>query len=101
MPIYASQPIRRCWQSGGQTVGVARTRLTYDGAGINGVDQCIMMRLLNDVTMDFCRHSGGVCIDLASELEFDDADFYDFYHNSPKGAEKIGRYLHRKLGSLF
>lgn len=101
VPIYVSQPIRRCRQSNGKITGVARGTLTYNGVGINGVDQCMMMQLLNKKTLDFCRSSAGICIDLASELEFEDADFYDFYHNSPKGTEKIGRYLYQKLEKRF
>ena len=60
-----------------------------------------MMRMLNDKTMEFCHAVGGICLDLASELEFNDSDFYDFYHNTPRGAEKIGLYLYQKLQDRF
>jgi hypothetical protein len=80
--------------------GVASEALTYNGLKINGMDQCIMMQLLNKRTLDFCRSNQGICIDLAGELEFDDTDFYDFYHNTPRGAEKIGQYLNQKLEKL-
>ena len=42
---------------------------------LNGVDIGRLMNLLNQRTMDVCRQSQGVCLDLASELEFDFADF--------------------------
>lgn len=98
--IYVSAPIRRCRQSNGKITGVASRALTYNGLEINGVDQCLMMQLLNKRMLDFCRSNGGVCIDLAGELEFEDSDFYDFYHNSPKGTEKIAQYLYQKLEKL-
>ena len=96
IPIYVTQPIRRCKSLNGKTVGVAETE-RFEGIEIDGVDSCIMMRMLNDKTMAFCHAVGGICLDLASELEFNDSDFYDFYHNAPRGAEKIGLYLYQKL----
>ena len=39
-------------------------------------------------------------IDLAGELDFEDSDFYDSYHNTPQGAAKIGRYLYQKMAHL-
>jgi hypothetical protein len=100
VPIYVTQPIRRCKNLDGKTVGVAETE-SFEGIEIDGVDSCIMMSMLNNKTMEFCREVGGVCLDLASELEFDDADFYDFYHNTPRGAEKTGVYLYQKLQDRF
>ena len=55
----------------------------------------------NEVTLDVCRELGGVCIDLAHSVEFTDGDFYDRIHNTPKGTEKIGRYLFNQLSELF
>jgi len=100
IPIYVTQPIRKYKRLNGKLVGVAQTRL-YGGVEINGVDTYLMMQLLHKRTMEGCRDSGGICINLADEIEFDDDDFYDFLHNTPKGAEKIGRYLYDKLKYLF
>lgn len=44
---------------------------------------------------------GGICIDLAKELTFEDEDFYDGAHNTPQGAKKIGRYLYTKLHNVL
>jgi len=100
VPIYVTQPIRRCKKLNGKTVGVAETE-SFEGIEIDGVDSCIMMQMLNNKTMEFCRKVGGICVDLAGELEFEDGDFYDFYHNTPRGAEKIGAYLYQKLQERF
>ena len=100
LPIYVTQPTRRCKKLNGKTVGVAETE-TFEGIEIDGVDSCIMMQMLNNQTMEFCRKVGGICVDLASELEFEDGDFYDYYHNTPGGAEKIGVYLYQKLQYRF
>jgi hypothetical protein len=100
LPIYVTQPTRRCKKVNGKTVGVAETE-TFEGIEIDGVDSCIMMQMLNNKTMEFCRKAGGICVDLATELELEDGDFYDFYHNTPRGAEKIGVYLYQKLQDRF
>jgi hypothetical protein len=98
--IFITQPSRRYKKLNGAILGSADTSYfgTYE---INGVDYFIMMQLLNRETMRVCHETGGICIDLANELEFEDEDFYDYYHNTPRGAEKIGHYLYRKLKPLF
>jgi len=58
------------------------------------------MMAINDVTMDRCRRAGMICIDLAEELFFEDSDFYDRLHTTPRGSAKIGQYLYRKLKDL-
>ncbi len=68
---------------------------------LNGVDIGRLMNLLNQRTMDVCRQCQGVCLDLASELEFDFTDFYDQSHNTPRGATKIGRFLFEKLEDII
>ena len=100
LSIYVTQPIRRCKNLNGKTVGVAETE-SFQGVEIDGVDSCIMMRMLNNKTMEFCRSAGAICLDLGGELEFEDSDFYDFYHNTPSGAEKTGKYLFQKLQERF
>jgi hypothetical protein len=42
-----------------------------------------------------------MCIDLAAEDMWQDDDFYDFLHNTPKGARKLGNYLFERLSDLF
>jgi hypothetical protein len=100
LPIYVTQPTGRCKTLNGKTVGVAETEI-FEGIEINGIDRCIMVRMLNNETMEFCRRVGGICVDLAGELEFADGDFYDFSHNTPRGSEKIGVYLYQKLQDRF
>ncbi len=107
-PIFVTQPHRKYKKLGGKIVGVKGVPLgfpwgkaVYGGKKINGIDSYLMMKVFNEKTLEVCREVGGICIDLASELEFDDDDFYDFAHNTPEGAEKIGHYLHKKLAGIF
>jgi hypothetical protein len=72
--IYVTQPMRAYKRVNGKWIGVARPRKNA-GVEINGVDMQRMMAVLHMTTMEGCRDGGGVCIDLANELEFDDDDF--------------------------
>ena len=96
MPICVSQTERKFKRVDGRLVGDAEV-IRYDQASINGVDQYQLMHILNQAMLAECSAIGGIGIDLASELEFNDSDFYDFIHNTPPGAAKVGKYLYSKL----
>ena len=98
-PVFVTQPTHRCRYERRQVLGTDE-EMSFYGVVINGVDYCIMIHLQNEKTMDICKDLNGICLDLASELAFDDEDFYDEYHNTPRGAEKIGTYLFEKLKGI-
>ena len=99
-PIFVTQPSRRYKKIDGRIVGWPEL-WTYEGVRINGVDFYHMLNLLDAETLSVCREVGGVCVDLAAEIDWEDDDFYDFFHNTPQGTRKIGTYLHRELQELF
>jgi hypothetical protein len=101
IPIYVTQPSRNYKLVNGNIMGRSDFLFEYEGVDINAVDYFYMMQLLNETTLEACEEVGGIPIDLANGVEWEDADFYDFSHNSPPGAEKIGRYLYEKLQHLF
>src|SRR4051794_35861505 len=59
----------------------------------------VALSLVNDATGALCQERPGECyfIDLASELAFEDDDFYDNVHTTPTGARRIGKFLSKKL----
>ena len=95
-PIFVTQRRMAYWLENGQLVGIAYTDF-YDGVEYNSVDLYYMNRLLNQTTLAACHAEKVLCIDLASELLFDHSDFYDYLHNTPAGAEKIGNFLADKI----
>lgn len=94
VPVFVTQARGDYKKMGGKLVGM----VTEDGP--NGVDQHDALARLNAATLAVCRENGLLCLDLARELAFEDGDFYDYLHNSPAGAEKIGRWLYAKLAGL-
>ena len=64
---------------------------------IGSVGAYIKLAAYNRVLMDFCRAEFLDCIDLGSELEFQDGETWDSEHTTPQGSARIGRYLCGKL----
>ena len=68
---------------------------------LTGVDRHYLERLQAEAILAACRAANGICLDLAAELAPDPAtDFYDGFHTTPAGADRIARYLHARLGGL-
>ena len=104
IPIFVSQSMRRTYDFiDGRLFGESlHSAYDYEGFSFNGVDYYYMKQLLNERTKQVCNKNGGIFIDLDQELKFDiKNDFYDHCHNTPSGAEKIGKYLYLKLNHLF
>jgi len=72
----------------------------YDQEPINGMDLYLMMRVFGRATMEECSKAGGICIDAGNEIDWQPGDFYDAIHNTPQGAERLGKYLYSKLAEL-
>lgn len=94
--IFVTQAAHYFKTENGEVIGMKDT-LDFQGRKVNGVDLYSMHQLLNQTALRVCREGNCIPIDLAGELTFADQDFYDYYHNTPAGAEKIGRYLAAKL----
>jgi hypothetical protein len=94
-PVFVTQTRADYRLEDGRLLGIATS------AGPNGVDQGRALGRLNRATLEVCRERSVTCLDLATELHFEDGDFYDYEHNTPRGAEKIGRWLAGKLGGAL
>src|SRR6266436_2871215 len=91
VPVFVTQTRGDYRLENGRLVGIA------EAGGPNGVDQGRALARFNAVTMEVCRDRHVTCLDLATELRFGEGDFYDYEHNTPQGAEKIGKWLAGKL----
>jgi lysophospholipase L1-like esterase len=57
--------------------------------------------LINAATQSVCEGSTDCSfIDLAHEIKFDDDEFYDNVHTTPKGAQRIGELLSPHLVTI-
>lgn len=94
VPVFVTQTRGDFKLAGGKVLGMVTDE------GPNGIDQYNALAPYNAATRQVCREHGLLCLDLAKELTFADGDFYDYLHNTPQGADKIGRWLYAKLAGL-
>ena len=99
-PIVVTQPMRIYKEENGGILGVA-TPMAIDGVSVNGADIAHMLWMIHRKALDVCEDEGGIGLDLARQVNFTDDDFYDYVHNTPAGARKIGDYLYSRLKWLF
>jgi lysophospholipase L1-like esterase len=71
--------------------------ITILGSTVNYVDVSYLHQSLNQSLLDYCRETGITCLDLASDVSFGPDDYYDYIHNTPAGAAKIGEYVAAQL----
>ncbi len=94
MPVFVTQTRADYRLENGRLTGIA------EAGGPNGVDRGRALTQFNAATLEVCRSRHVTCLDLATELRFSEGDFYDYEHNTPQGAEKIGKWLAGKLAGL-
>jgi len=94
VPVFVTQTRADFKTVDGKVLGMVE-----EGA-LNGVDHYRLLAQFNKATREVCSDEGLLCLDLARELTFEPGDFYDYLHNTPQGAEKIGRWLASKLAGL-
>jgi hypothetical protein len=95
VPVFVNQTRADYRLENGRLTGITAA------VGPNGVDQGRVLIRFNAATMEVCRDRHVACLDLATELRFVAGDFYDYEHNTPQGAEKIGHWLAGKLAGLI
>lgn len=100
-PIFVTQPSRFFRRTASGVQGLEDVIPTYDGRRVNGVDFYHMMNQFNQVMQTVCNEEHVLFIDLAADPGWDDADFYDYVHMSPKGARKVGICLFEKLENVI
>jgi len=96
IPIFVTQPTRRYRFDNGTIIGIKDT-LNYNDIPINGVDYYQMIRKYDELTCSIGRKHDVLCLDLAKEKFWEDDDYYDFSHMTPKGAKKVGEYIFENL----
>jgi len=96
VPVFVTQPSRHYRVVPGGIEGEARVTL-YDDRRLNGVDFRHAMRKSDGVMKAVAAEKGALYVDLASRVEWVDADFYDLVHMTPQGAGKVGMFLYEAL----
>jgi hypothetical protein len=99
IPVFMTQTAR-AWNADRNPPRGLRETVRIRGRVLNYADVGFLHQGLNRELLDYCARTGTTCFDLASEVSFGVDDYYDYLHNTPSGAEKIGRYLAERLRAL-
>jgi lysophospholipase L1-like esterase len=70
------------------------------GAHLGALSTAFLLAI-NETTLQFCRDSGEICIDLANKLHFMPGDFYDGVHNTLAGSRRIADFLAGELAPIL
>lgn len=99
-PIFVTQTAF-AWNGGAGPARGLNQRIEMHGHAMNFADISALHQAMNRGLLDYCRQTSTVCIDLAGEVVLDRDDYYDYVHQTPRGAAKVGRYLAGKLAALL
>jgi lysophospholipase L1-like esterase len=99
LPVFVTQTAYG-WNADHQPPRGLHDTVRMHGRTANFADVAFLHQHLNRGLMLLCAREGITCFDMAAELAFDAEDYYDPLHNTPVGAEKIGRYLASRLTAL-
>jgi hypothetical protein len=103
VPVFISQPARKYRMTPTGMEGIVSgnlSRNTYEGIKITGVDFFHMMRKMDQTIKQVALETDAVYIDLGSQTDWDDEDFYDFFHMTPSGAKKVGLFIYTELKNI-
>lgn len=94
-PTMAYRPTREGW------VGVDRALPIPNAppAGFNGIDAGRILRARDAVMREACEAQGAPFVDLGG-MDWETGDFYDYVHNTPSGARKVGERLAEAMKHL-
>lgn len=99
-PICVTQAARYYRIDNGRVSGTTRP-IQFGAETVNGVDYFHLIGFFNRATLEICSEFNGIAVDAAEGVAWADADFYDFVHNTPPGARKLGEFLHERLAPYF
>ena len=88
IPIYVSQKSLRGKNVDGEIYSY------------NNFDIFNYEKQISKTIREYCNENNETFIDLFSEVEFTNKDFYDLIHTTPEGSEKIANYLFYKLNNI-
>ncbi|MBC6426372.1 MAG: SGNH/GDSL hydrolase family protein [Ekhidna sp.] len=95
-PIFITQPsLKFKLNEEGNLTGVTNINYIYDYP-YNGFDYYHLLSMLNE-SIKKIAGSETLVVELTPKFIWEEEDFYDFVHNTPQGAEKLGKEIYRQI----
>ena len=99
-PIFITQPRGDFRSRGNQLEILLQNSSAFRAEPLND-RSLVIMNLFNQATLFVCQELNLTCVDLASNLKFGDADFYDGIHTMPSGSTRIASFLYEELKDVI
>lgn len=99
VPVFMTQTAFAWSGAEGPPRGL-RSRIHIHDQDMNYADVSAIHQAVNKGLRGLCSERRLICLDVANDVAFDGDDFYDYLHNTPRGADKLGRYLADHLATL-
>jgi lysophospholipase L1-like esterase len=96
IPIFVTQTAFG-WNADRHPARGLKDTIGIHGLTVNLADVAYLHKDLNRGLLEFCERQRVACFDVANDVAFEQADYYDNLHNTPRGAEKIGKYLAERV----
>tara|TARA_B110001452_G_C15235783_1_gene427854 strand:- start:582 stop:1649 length:1068 start_codon:yes stop_codon:yes gene_type:complete len=100
IPIFVTQPsCKYKFDKDGDVLG-ASTIERIDNYSYNGVDYYHLLSMLNE-SINKVVGDEALVVELSSKPIWEDDDFYDFFHNTPQGAESVAEEIYKQIKNNF
>lgn len=98
IPIFITQPTFMYKIRKGEVYGIEQIKHIEDNYAYNGVGYYKLLNKLNDVMREVSAPE--LVIDITNDSAWKAEDFYDYYHTTEVGAEKLGKKIYQKLSQI-
>jgi len=95
IPIFITQPTFLYQLRNGEILGVEEVNYIEETYAYNGVGYYKLLNKLNEVIKEVVYEEQ--VIDLTNDEDWQAEDFYDYYHMTEVGAEKLGKKIFKRL----
>jgi lysophospholipase L1-like esterase len=98
IPLFVAQPTYNYRIRNGKIYGFQGLKYLEDTYAYNGIGYLRLLNKLNEAMKEVSAPE--LVIDLTNDEDWHAVDFYDYYHMTPIGAEKLGKKIYQKLSQI-
>lgn len=95
IPVFVTQPSLHYKLRNDKLFGTELIQYLEDKYAYNGIGYYRLLNKLNEAITEVAGPK--LVIDLTNDNDWHVTDFYDYFHNTPTGAKKLGKKIYQKI----